>query len=103
MMPYYSLIGSATNQANTMNKTTFTLENADLKLQAAGYEVSQRSNDDRLLLAVTSEEDEDEAEDMRQHIQSIVGEQFVVAYTGDGNTDHRGISTDDISIRLADD
>lgn len=77
-----------------------TLDRAYEALATAGYEVSTRSDNERIILAVTSSGDDDDAAETLESLRAIVGPDYSVEYTGDGNTSGSGISTDDVRIEV---
>lgn len=71
---------------------------AETILTAAGYDISGSSDSDSVTLAVSSE-----SEGIIDELRALLGPDYSVEYTGDGNTDADGYSTDDVSIALTDD
>lgn len=81
-----------------------TLDSAHIALESDGYSISQSSTDDTLYLAVAVDpNDESVEDDQLASIRAIVEPLGCAAeYTGNGNTDARGVSTSDVRVTVAD-
>lgn len=77
------------------------LEAARDAIEAAGYSVSSRSNDDRLYIEV-SDDGDDDAERVLEQIQAIAEKHGCDAsWSGNGNTDADGETTSDVVVTAA--
>lgn len=84
------------NEWRVHTRKLVTLAAAREKLEADGYSLSGGSNDERLILALTTGES-----DAIESVRELLGADYSVEFTGDGNTDRRGVTTDDVRISIA--